>query len=70
VGVSRSESERDIRCSRRLSEAQAILQALEETGGNRSAAARKLGIHKSTLYRKMRAMGLEPPQRDGRYRKD
>ncbi|MEF8889195.1 MAG: helix-turn-helix domain-containing protein, partial [Desulfohalobiaceae bacterium] len=68
--VSRSEGEGDIRFSRRQSEAQAIMQALEETGGNRSSAARKLGIHKSTLYRKIRAMGLEPPQRDGRYRRE
>ncbi|MCF8085643.1 MAG: sigma 54-interacting transcriptional regulator [Desulfohalobiaceae bacterium] len=69
-GASRQEGERDIRSSRRLSEAQAILRALAEAKGNRSAAARKLGIHKSTLYRKIRAMGLEPPQRDGRYREE
>jgi len=70
AGISHPEGERDIRFSRRQSEAQAIMQALEETGGNRREAARKLGIHKSTLYRKIRAMGLEPPQRDGRYRGD
>jgi transcriptional regulator of acetoin/glycerol metabolism len=68
--ISHPEGERDIRFSRRQSEAQAIMQALEEAGGNRREAARKLGIHKSTLYRKIRAMGLEPPQHDGRYRRD
>lgn len=57
----------DIRSSRRLSEAQAIQQALERNRGNRSAAARELGIHKTTLYRKMRALHIEPPSRNGRF---
>jgi len=69
TGASPEEGDRDIRSSKRLSEAQAIQRALAEANGNRSAAARKLGIHKSTLYRKIRAMNLEPPQRDGRYRR-
>ena len=38
----------------------AILRALEETGWNRSAAARLLGIHRSTLLRKMRHYKLAP----------
>ncbi len=32
-----------------------ILNALEETGGNKAAAARILGIHKTTLFRKLKA---------------
>ncbi|MCF8029584.1 MAG: sigma 54-interacting transcriptional regulator [Desulfohalobiaceae bacterium] len=68
--ASRSEKGGDIRSSRRISESQAILRALANTNGNRSAAARELGIHKSTLYRKIRALGLEPPQQDGRYRRE
>jgi DNA-binding NtrC family response regulator len=37
-----------------------ILQALNEAGGNRSRAAEALGIHRSTLRRKMREFGLWP----------
>ncbi|RJP73977.1 MAG: PAS domain S-box protein [Candidatus Zixiibacteriota bacterium] len=44
-------------------EAQAIRQALERHGGNRLKAARELGLHKSTLFRKMKRLGLEPLKR-------
>lgn len=57
-----------IRPARELMEAQAIRAALARHGGNRQAAARELGIHKSTLYRKMNRLGLVPPDRDGRTR--
>jgi PAS domain S-box-containing protein len=50
----------------RVAEAQAIREALERTGGNRLAAARALGLHKSTFFRKVRALGLDLPGRDGR----
>lgn len=36
----------------------AIRRALEAHGGNRSRAARELGIHRTTLYQKMRRYGL------------
>jgi len=36
-----------------------IVDALEETGGNKKLAARKLGIHRSTLYAKLRRYGLD-----------
>jgi PAS domain S-box-containing protein len=36
-----------------------ILEALRRAGGNRTAAARLLGIGRTTLYRKMRALGIE-----------
>ena len=36
---------------------------------NRLAAARELGLHKSTLFRKLRALGLELPAQDGRSRR-
>jgi DNA-binding NtrC family response regulator len=42
-----------------LAEAWRIAQALRETGGNRSAAARMLGIGRRTLYSKMGKLGLE-----------
>jgi DNA-binding NtrC family response regulator len=37
-----------------------LLAAIERTGGNRAAAARVLGIGRTTLYRKLKALGLEP----------
>jgi DNA-binding NtrC family response regulator len=43
-----------------LDERQRILQALEQTGGNRMAAARLLGIGRSTLYRKLVSLGITP----------
>jgi DNA-binding NtrC family response regulator len=42
-----------------LDERQRILQALEQTGGNRMAAARLLGIGRSTLYRKLVSLGID-----------
>ena len=41
-------------------EKRVILSALERNEGNRLATAEELGIHKSTLYRKMRRLGLLP----------
>ena len=41
-------------------EAQFLLSALRENNGNRALTARKLGIHKSTLYRRLKALGLGP----------
>ncbi len=41
-----------------LAEAWRIEQALRETRGNRSAAARALGIGRRTLYAKMHKLGL------------
>lgn len=43
-----------------LAEAWRIAQALRQTRGNRSAAARLLGIGRRTLYTKMEKLGLEP----------
>ncbi|MDD5679026.1 MAG: sigma 54-interacting transcriptional regulator [Kiritimatiellae bacterium] len=50
-------------------EAQAIRMALERTGFNRLAAARALGLHKSTFFRKVKALGLTLPEHDGRSRR-
>jgi transcriptional regulator with PAS, ATPase and Fis domain len=49
-------------------EAIAIMEALQRNDFNRLAAARELGIHKSTLFRKLKALGLDLPEVDGRYR--
>ena len=43
-----------------LAEAWRIAHALRRAGGNRSAAARALGIGRRTLYTKMEKLGLVP----------
>jgi PAS domain S-box-containing protein len=50
----------------RALEAQAILDALTRNHFNRLAAARDLGIHKSTLFRKIKSLGIRLPDGDGR----
>jgi PAS domain S-box-containing protein len=50
----------------RAAEAQAIRTALERHGFNRLAAAHALGLHKSTLFRKIKALGIALPAQDGR----
>jgi transcriptional regulator with PAS, ATPase and Fis domain len=52
-------------CTLAEAERRAIREALEATGYNRSAAARLLSIHRSTLLRKIRAWQLDPDVRDG-----
>jgi DNA-binding NtrC family response regulator len=45
--------------ARREAERQRVREALEQTGGNRKAAARRLGVSRSTLYRWLDEMDLE-----------
>jgi transcriptional regulator of acetoin/glycerol metabolism len=40
-------------------EREAILRALEQYAGNRSKAAEALGIGRTTLYRKIRALRID-----------
>jgi PAS domain S-box-containing protein len=47
-------------------ERQFIEEVLRRNGYNRLAAARELGIHKSTFFRKIRKLGIELPRSDGR----
>lgn len=51
-----------------LLDARMITAALERCGFNRTAAARELGIHKTTLFRRMKRLGMTLPERDGRSR--
>jgi len=53
----------------RAMEAQTIREALRRNGYNRLAAARELGIHKSTLFRKMKTLRIPLPEEDGRSRR-
>ena len=47
-------------------EIQVILDALKRNKFNRLEAARDLGIHKSTLFRKIKMLGIDLPKIDGR----
>ena len=47
-------------------DAQAIRAALDRNGFSRLAAARELGVHKTTLFRRMKKLGIAPPEPDGR----
>ncbi len=47
-------------------EAQLVMATLRRNDFNRLAAARELGIHKSTLFRKIKSLGLKPPKGDRR----
>ncbi len=58
--------ELDVRSAHAVLDAQAIRAALERHGFNRLEAARELGIHKTTLFRRIRKLGIELPSRDGR----
>jgi PAS domain S-box-containing protein len=44
----------------------AIVEALKRNKWNRQAAADELGIHKTTLFRKIASLGIELPAKDGR----
>ncbi|MFW5936624.1 MAG: helix-turn-helix domain-containing protein, partial [Desulfosalsimonas sp.] len=49
-------------------EAQLIREAMRENNYNRLQTARSLGIHKTTLFRKMKSLGITFPETDGRTR--
>lgn len=66
AGVSNNEI--SIRTQRDLSEKHAIIAALEQHDYNRQAAARTLGIHKTTLYRKIKTLAISLPARNGRHK--
>ncbi|NLX19593.1 MAG: sigma-54-dependent Fis family transcriptional regulator, partial [Desulfobulbus sp.] len=48
-----------------LTPAERILQALQKSGGNKAKAARLLGIDRTTLYRRIRALQIDLSQIDG-----
>jgi len=50
----------------KMTESQVIQDALKRNQFNRLATARDLGMHKSTLFRKIKQLGLQLPKTDGR----
>ena len=47
-------------------ESRVIIDALKRNNYNRLAAAHDLGLHKSTLFRKIKKLGIKLPKIDGR----
>ena len=60
----------DMRSAHDILDAQVIRTALAQNRYNRLATARALGIHKTTLFRRIRKLGIPLPVQDGRTRKD
>jgi transcriptional regulator with PAS, ATPase and Fis domain len=50
----------------KCAEVKVIMDALKKNNFNRKAAAKDLGIHKSTLFRKIEKLGINLPKIDGR----
>ncbi len=55
-----------MKSAREMLYSQSIRNALERNDYNRLAAARELGIHKSTLFRHIKKLGISLPRQDGR----
>jgi PAS domain S-box-containing protein len=56
----------NMQAAREILDAHSIRAALERNSNSRLAAARDLGIHKSTLFRKIKKLGITLPDTDGR----
>jgi PAS domain S-box-containing protein len=63
ITYARPAAHRTIGEALKSTEAQVILDALERNRNNRLATALELGIHKSTLFRKIKALGIDLPDR-------
>lgn len=61
-----NESNLNIQSNLDSHEKQLIINALERNHYNRTAAARELNIHKTTLYRKINNLAISLPEKDGR----
>jgi len=57
------------RSAHELLDIQSIRAALARNHGNRLAAAKELGVHKTTLFRKMKNLAIPLPEKDGRSRR-
>jgi PAS domain S-box-containing protein len=63
---SRSSASVSLQDARSQLEIQSIIAALGRNGGNRLATAQELGMHKTTLFRKIKQLGITLPEKDGR----
>lgn len=63
-----NESSEQIGPARRVAEKHSIQAALKRNHYNRAATADELGIHKTTLYRKMKSLNIPFPEQNGRNR--
>ena len=61
VGKFLTEREQGIRESLDDAERAFLVSLLEKNAWNRAATARELGVHKTTLWRKMKRLGIEAP---------
>ncbi|MCK9230925.1 MAG: sigma 54-interacting transcriptional regulator [Syntrophales bacterium] len=61
-----ADADRTVRSARDILDVRMIRAALEKNDYNRLATARELGIHKTTLFRRMKRLGMELPERNGR----
>jgi len=59
----------EARSAHDILDAQALRAALEHNAFNRLAAAKELGIHKTTFFRRMKKLGITPPKQDGRQKR-
>jgi len=66
VQVQPETGQKDLEESFEDAESRLILRTLEQNNYNRLATARALGIHKATLFRKIKKLGLTLPKQDGR----
>jgi transcriptional regulator with PAS, ATPase and Fis domain len=59
-------SQSDIHAAHDMFDKQAIMEALARNQYNRQATADELGIHKTTLFRKMKKLAILLPDKNGR----
>jgi PAS domain S-box-containing protein len=59
----------EARSAHDILDAQALRAALERNAFNRLAAAKELGIHKTTFFRRMKKLGISLPEQDGRQKR-
>jgi transcriptional regulator with PAS, ATPase and Fis domain len=60
----------DIDAAHDYLDAQSILASLKRNNYNRLAAAKELGMHKTTLFRRIKKLGIALPEGDGRSRRE
>jgi transcriptional regulator with PAS, ATPase and Fis domain len=58
-----------IRTAHEILDIQSIQASLKRNGYNRLATAKELGIHKTTLFRRIKKLGIALPEQDGRKRR-